>query len=80
MAVRHGDSPDNRSELAFPDEVACAVACDEAVVAEEVPDDAARLRLEAEHETRHYVLDSVNRELTGQMSAPVEHGDVGAEV
>lgn len=39
---QHGDIPDSRSAMAFPGEVAYAVACDESVAAEEVPGDGER--------------------------------------
>lgn len=80
MGVPRGGTQGNQSGPAFPDGVACVVACDEMVVVAEVPDDAVRLRLEVERETHRYGVDSVDREPTEQRSALVEHGGVEAVV
>lgn len=79
VGARRADIPDSRSGTAFLDEVAYAVACDDLVVVEAVPDDGAQLRSEVERAIRRCVEDSVDRAPKGQTSAPVEHGDVEVE-
>lgn len=73
--VQHGDIPDSRSEMAFPDVVACAVAYDELVAAEEEPDDGERLRSEGERGVLRRVADSTDREPMGPKSVAVGHDD-----